>query len=448
MSFLDLLIHPQNLDLAYFTILGVLFSCGISFLPALHIYNVLGIFLFLVLKFGVALAPMQLVALCTGMIVGYSILNTVPATYFGPGDESLSYYVLPSAQWVETGRGYESVILTGVGALGGLVLLAVCAPVFMWIMPGLKTITSPHMFWILGAVIAYMILSEWPKGVSQSRNCWANFFEGWGFLSVGIATFFLSGLLGFIVMSRTMVPIDFAFQSITPVFVGLFALPWLITNLINAGRIPRQHPAESMDLDWELFFKGTFGGFLGGFFAAFIPIVTAGVGGLLAGHATAARDSRQFVMSYGTCKTVYYVGSFLLFFLPGLNLTRGGLAWIVTPMIATLTLKDYFVFVGMMLLSAGFSFLLLIPFTKICIWLVETIDYHLVSLIALFFTIPMVFYFTGWGGIAIMTVATGIGLLPVLFQARRMNLMGVLLLPVCLNMAGYGNDVLRFLGLL
>jgi TctA family transporter len=47
-----------------------------------------------------------------------------------------------------------------------------------------------------------------------------------------------------------------------------------------------------------------------------------------------------------------------------------------------------------------------------------------------------------------MTVATGIGLLPVLFQARRMNLMGVLLLPVALNMAGYGNDVLRLLGLL
>jgi len=29
-----------------------------------------------------------------------------------------------------------------------------------------------------------------------------------------------------------------------------------------------------------------------------------------------------------------------------------------------------------------------------------------------------------------------------------MNLMGVLLLPVCINMAGYGNDVMRFLGLI
>lgn len=44
------------------------------------------------------------------------------------------------------------------------------------------------------------------------------------------------------------------------------------------------------------------------------------IGGLISGHATAQRDSRLFVMSYGTCKTVYYVGSFLLFFIPGLSL--------------------------------------------------------------------------------------------------------------------------------
>ncbi|EKD81364.1 MAG: protein of unknown function DUF112 transmembrane, partial [uncultured bacterium] len=142
------------------------------------------------------------------------------------------------------------------------------APAFLWFMPGLKTITSPHMFWILGAVISYMVLSEWPKGVSQSESCWENFLEGWKFLGVGLITFLLSGLLGFIVMAKTLVPIEFAFQSITPVFVGLFAIPWLITNIINIGQIPKQHDPESIELDWGLICRGTFGGFLGGFFAA------------------------------------------------------------------------------------------------------------------------------------------------------------------------------------
>lgn len=448
MAILEHLLNPEYLDLFYFSAVGVLFSLAISFLPALHIYNVIGIFLLIVLKFEATVAPMQLISLCIGMIVGYSILNTVPATYFGPGDESMSYYILPSAAWVAKGRGYESVILTGVGAIGGIILLAVLAPAFLLFMPGLKSITSPHMFWIIGAVIAYMIMSEWPKGISQSDSCWENFREGWSFLSVGIATFILSGILGFIVMAKTMVPLDFAFQSITPVFVGLFAIPWLITNIINIGTIPKQHEAESMELDWELVCRGTFGGFLGGFFAAYIPIVTAGVGGLMAGHATAQRDGRLFVMSYGTCKTVYYVGSFLLFFIPGLSLTRGGLAWIVTPVVTVLTMKEYFLFVAIMLFAAGISFLLLMPFTKLITKLVEKVDYHWVSVIALALVVPAVYSFTGMGGMAIMAVSTGIGLLPVMFQARRMNLMGVLLLPVCLNMAGYGNDVLRFLGLL
>lgn len=448
MNILEYLLHPEHLDLFYFSAIGVLFSCLISFLPALHIYNVIGIFLLVILKFEATMAPMQLIAMCIGMIVGYSILNTVPATYFGPGDESMSYYILPSAAWVAKGRGYESIILTGVGAVGGIIMLAVLAPVFIWIMPGLKTITSPHMFWILGTVIAYMLLSEWPKGVSQSESCWANFFEGWKFLGVGLITFFLSGLLGFIVMAKTLVPIDFAFQSVTPVFVGLFAIPWLITNIINIGSMPKQHECPSLELDWELVCRGTFGGFLGGFFAAYIPIVTAGVGGLMAGHATAQRDGRLFVMSYGTCKTVYYVGSFLLFFIPGLSLTRGGLAWIVTPVVTVLTMKEYALFVGLMLFSAGMSFLLLGPFTRLIIRLVEKVEYHWISVIALILVIPGVYSFTGWGGLAIMTVSTGIGLLPVMFQARRMNLMGVLLLPVCINMAGYGNDVMRFLGLI
>jgi len=444
---LEMLLHPQNLDLVYFCTLGVFFSAFVSLLPALHIYNVLGIFMMFILSYENTMTGMQLVSMSTGMVVGYSILNTVPATYFGPGDESLSYYILPSAHWVAMGRGYESVILTGMGALGGLILLAACAPLFLHILPGLKAITSPHMFWILGAVIAYMLLSEWPKGVSQSRSTWVNFREGWSFLLVGLATFFLSGLLGFIVLSKTMVPIEFAFQSITPVFVGLFAIPWLITNIINAGVIPHQHECESIDLTWELYFRGLFGGYLGGFFAAFIPIVTAGVGGLMAGHATAQRDGRLFVMSYGTCKTVYYVGSFLLFFIPGLSLTRGGLAWIVTPVMTFLTIKEYVLFIGVMLFAAGLSFMMLMPFTRACIRLVRVIDYHWISVVAMGIIIPMTYWFTGWGGIAIMTVATGLGLLPVLFQARRMNLMGVLLLPVAINMAGYGQEVTRFLRL-
>ena len=137
-----------------------------------------------------------------------------------------------------------------------------------------------------------------------------------------------------------------------------------------------------------------------------------------------------------------------MFFIPGLSLTRGGLACIINPVTTVLTIKEYFMFVGLMLFAAGVSFLLLMPFTKLCIKLVEKIPFQWISIVALLIVVPAVGLFTGFGGLFIMLVATGLGLIPVLFQARRMNLMGVLLLPVCLNMAGYGNVILKFLGLL
>jgi TctA family transporter len=54
---------------------------------------------------------------------------------------------------------------------------------------------------------------------------------------------------------------------------------------------------------------------------------------------------------------------------------------------------------------------------------------------------------TGPGGLLVLAVATGIGLIPVLWGSRRMNGMGVLLLPIALNMAGVGDAVAEWLGL-
>jgi TctA family transporter len=54
---------------------------------------------------------------------------------------------------------------------------------------------------------------------------------------------------------------------------------------------------------------------------------------------------------------------------------------------------------------------------------------------------------TGWGGLLICAVATGIGLIPVLWGSRRVNGMGVLLLPIALNMSGAGGVVAGWLGL-
>jgi putative membrane protein len=188
-------------------------------------------------------------------------------------------------------------------------------------------------------------------------------------------------------------------------------------------------------------------GSLGGLFAAFFPAVTAGIGGFLAGHATAQRDDRLFIVSQGTSKLIYYVGALIFFFVPGLHMTRGGMAWMLSVIYAPRSPVLYWVAIAAMLISGALAFLLLLLLSRAAIALVSRFDYRWISVATLLTLVGMVLLMTGRGGLLVAAVATGIGLLPVMWGARRMNCMGVLLLPLTLNLAGLGTTVASWLGL-
>jgi putative membrane protein len=212
--------------------------------------------------------------------------------------------------------------------------------------------------------------------------------------------------------------------------------------------VPKQVVRDTLNINGDLLLRGGLAGGLGGGFAAFFPVVTGGVGGLLAGHATAQRDERVFLMSQGASKVVYYTGALMLFFVPGLFLTRGGGAWILNGLCTPMTLGDYYLAIGCIAMAGGISFLLMSPLTKATLWLMKKVDYRLISVFSLGMIMTLVFSITGWIGLFIMTVGTGIGLIPVLFGSRRLNCLGILLLPIACNMSGVGEPIASFLGLL
>jgi len=79
---------------------------------------------------------------------------------------------------------------------------------------------------------------------------------------------------------------------------------------------------------------------------------------------------------------------------------------------------------------------------------VNRVDYRWISAATLVLLVGLVLALTGWCGILIAIAATGIGLLPVMWGSRRMNCMGVLLLPLTLQLAGLGPAVAGRLGLI
>jgi putative membrane protein len=101
-----------------------------------------------------------------------------------------------------------------------------------------------------------------------------------------------------------------------------------------------------------------------------------------------------------------------------------------------------------MLFSGALAFLMLLWLSRGAIQLVTHIDYRWISAATLLVLVAIVLALTGWRGLLVALAATGIGLLPVMWGARRMNCMGVLLLPLTLSLAGYGTIVAGWLGLI
>jgi putative membrane protein len=427
---------------------GTLLSSLLACVPALHIYNVAGLVLIWALKAGDALPAEVLAIFMLGLVVGYALGNSIPGIFWGAPDESTLFIVLPGQKYLMQRRGFEAAVLSGVGGLGGLLVLVLLLPLLPRVLPLVRTVVGPHLHWILAAIIVFMLMSEWPKGAGRGATGLARFLDAWRSLAAGLLTFGLSGLLGLCLFYSSLVPAGQAFQNLMPAFVGLFALPWVVQNLLSQVRVPAQYVGATVDLSPGLIARGVGAGLLGGLFGAFFPAVTGGIGAFLAGHATAQRDDRLFIVGQGSSKLVYYAGAFLFFFVPGLHLTRGGMAWMLSVLYTPQRPALYWVAGAALLASGALAFGLLLALSRLAARLVSRVDYRYISAGTLVLLIGIVLALTGWGGLLIALVATGIGLLPILWGARRMNCMGVLLVPLTLQMAGLGPAAAGLLGLI
>ncbi|MBN1676127.1 MAG: tripartite tricarboxylate transporter permease [Kiritimatiellae bacterium] len=430
---------------------GATVSALLACVPALHVYSVMGLValgLHGLAARGIDVPPALLVAGAAGMIVGFALLNTIPSVLLAAPDESALFTVLPGQEYLLRGRGYEAVMLTGAGGLGGLLFLVLVAgPLAARCLPHVRDVLRPHLHWIVWAVIGFMLMSEWPRQPARKQGGWRKLAAGWSSVGAGLLTFVLAGFMGFVLMYRTPLPPDAAFQNMMPAFVGLFGVPWLILNILSATEIPAQRVTRTVDLPADLLVRGVGAGVLGGAFAAFVPAVTGGVGGMLAGHATAQRDARAFLVAQGASKLVYYAGGFLLFFVPRLHMTRGGGAWLMRGLYVPHTYHDYFALLAALAVAGAVALLWLGPLARGAIWLVQRVPYRRLSAIALAAMTALVLALTGWPGLLVTLAGTGIGLIPVLFHSRRMNCLGVILLPVACNMSGFGAHVAQWLGL-
>jgi putative membrane protein len=93
------------------------------------------------------------------------------------------------------------------------------------------------------------------------------------------------------------------------------------------------------------------------------------------------------------------------------------------------------------------ALLLIQPLARLTLTAIRYAGFRRISITALLITISIIIGITGLSGLLIMLVATGIGLLPPLFGTRRMNALGIILLPIACSMSGIGFSIAHWMKL-
>ncbi len=406
----------------------------IGLLPGVHIYAIVaGLWLFQ--RSGqLAITPEMLAFAGLGLVIGWTLGSIVPGVFFfAPGDEAPGW-VLPGTKLLLRGQGLAGVAWQNAGALGALLGLLAFAPLFDAVVRPLRAILQPHLAWMLVAVMCFLLIGEWPRADMRNPVPLRRLMSAWAYLLASLLVFVLSGVLGWILARHSPLPADVHFQSMLPAFSGLFALPGIAQIWLFGRAVPQQsaHLSEPPSLIWVV--RGVLTGMAGGFFAGFLPVISGGIGSVLAGHATAQRDDRAFMVANGASRMTYTLFSALLLFLPGVTLTRGGLS----ALLSTTWLPSGWRLFWIALAALGFCSVFAVWLQWRCAGLIARVAHQLpLRPIALASGLPLigvVWAFTGWVGLLIMAVACTIGLLPVLFGTRRLNCLGVILVPVTLGL--------------
>jgi putative membrane protein len=343
------------------------------------------------------------------------------------------------------GRGLDALLWMALGTLCTLLLLCGLAPAMDVLVRPVHAIIQPHAHWMLLAVTAFLVLGEWPRA-NENQPPLRRLLSAWAYLGAGLLTFLLSGLLGLVLMTRSPIPIEAAYQNLMPAFVGLFTLPGLLQAASFGRRLPAQHHDLVVPTPGALL-RASITGLAGGGFAAVMPVIGAGIGGLLAGHATAQRGEQQFMIGQGATRAAYFGGGLLLLFVPGVGLVRGGMSWMMSSVYSPAGWPVFLLAIAAIAGTAAASFLLLGLLARPAVQVVSRLGPQRIAGISGIIALGCVLVFTGIPGLVVAAVGTTIGLIPTFVGGRRLNCLGVLLVPIVLNMNGWQGPVLRLLGL-
>jgi putative membrane protein len=390
--------------------LGIFFGIFTGLCPGIHINLVSAVLLGLSSSLLRYTNPLVLCVFIIAMAITHTFLDTIPTIFLGAPDSENALNVLPGHQMLLRGQGIEAVRLTIIGSYSCLLLGLAFTPLLIIFAPRLSALLQPYIGYILLAVVIFMILKE-----SGSHN------KLWSLL-----VFLISGVFGIIVLGLPNLS-----NPLFPMLSGLFGISSLILSLSENTSIPKQEETNlarvPLKTQLKALLSGVFSGSLTGLFPALGPAQASILALQLAGDI----GMYAFLMLVGGVGTV--ASLFSLVTLYTLDKARDGAIVVVSKIIGVLTPERFGVLLLTALIAGGIAVLLTLFFARLFTRLFSFVSYRQLSIGIILLVASLVFYFSSFLGLFILSVSTAIGLIAPLNRVGRNNAMGCLLLPVILN---------------
>ena len=225
-------------------LLGVFAGIITGLIPGIHI-NLISLLLVSISGYFLGINPLMFGVFIIAMAVTHTFLDIIPSVFLGAPDADTALAVLPGHKLLLKGMGYEAIKLATIGSLLCLCFTIIIIPFLIPIVPLVYSFIQPHIGGILIVVVLFMILKE----IGLDKKFWA------------IVIFFLSGILGLIVLSIPNLK-----QPLFPMLSGLFGISILIVSLFQKVEIPEQRITEMIKMNGKDILKvvgvGTFSGSL------------------------------------------------------------------------------------------------------------------------------------------------------------------------------------------
>jgi putative membrane protein len=389
--------------------LGITAGIFTGLIPGIHI-NLVSLLIVSISSYMLNLVSLPFFGVfIIAMAITHTFLDVLPAIFLGAPDADTALGVLPGHKLLLKGMGYEAIKLTLIGSLLSLIIAVLLFPLFIIIVPKIYNNIQPYIGYILLAVVFYMILIE----KTLDKKFWASFI----FLS--------AGSLGILVLTMPNLS-----QPLFPLLSGLFGLSMLIVSLFQKVEIPKQHITDTIKIPKFENIRALTAGTLSGSFVSFFPGLGPAQAAILGSTIMGSLGTFTFLILIGSINTVNMTVSLVSLYT--INKARNGAVLAIRELLQTIDLSTLILFLATALLAGGIATFLALYLTKFFIKLVEKVNYSLLALSVIILIILMVFYFSSWMGLLILTVSTAIGIISNIVNVKRSHSMGCLMLPVIL----------------